>query len=152
MAFIGDCPDVAMLEDVLIAILDLLRHTPPGRVPLLAGMSGAQLFVSLLSREQPALRILGLHLLAHFVPYIQSGGYIFLLFIHFECCLDCLESCGLHCLAVQFLKSMLLLFSASFMALITLWRSHQCSGCAISRLTHAIYSAICPANCAAWHC
>lgn len=74
MAFIGDCPDVAMLEDVLIAVLDLLRHTPPGRIPLLAGMSGAQLFVSLLSREQPALRILGLHLLAHFVPYIQSGA------------------------------------------------------------------------------
>ena len=74
MAFIGDCPDVAMLEDVLIAVLDLLRHTPLGRIPLLAGMSGAQLFASLLSREQPALRILGLHLLAHFVPYIQSGA------------------------------------------------------------------------------
>lgn len=73
MAFIGDCPDVAMLEDVLIALLDLLRHTPPGRLPLLAGMSGARLFVSLLSREQPALRILGLHLLAHFIPYIQTG-------------------------------------------------------------------------------
>ena len=73
MAFIGDCPDVAMLEDVLIALLDLLRHPPPRRLPLLAGMSGARLFVSLLSREQPALRILGLHLLAHFIPYIQTG-------------------------------------------------------------------------------
>ena len=101
MAFIGDCPDVAMLEDVLIAILDLLRHTPPGRVPLLAGLSGAQLFVSLLSREQPALRILGLHLLAHFVPYIHSGVCISLLFLHFEC-LGCPESSGLRFLAVQF--------------------------------------------------
>ena len=92
LAFIGDCPDVAMLEDVLIAILDLLRHTPPGRIPGLAGASGAQLFVSLLSREQPALRILGLHLLAHFVPYIQSGaqpGW----HIH----VPCLASTGARC-------------------------------------------------------
>ena len=73
VAFVGDCPDVAMLEDVLIALLDLLRACPPGRLPLLAGASGAQLFVSLLSREQPALRILGMHLLAHFVPYMQTG-------------------------------------------------------------------------------
>lgn len=73
VAFVGDCPDVAMLEDVLITLLDLLRACPPGRLPLLAGASGAQLFVSLLSREQPALRILGLHLLAHFVPYMQTG-------------------------------------------------------------------------------
>lgn len=69
----GDCPDVAMLEDVLIALLDLLRACPPGRLPLLAGAAGAQLFVLLLSREQPVLRILGLHLLAHFVPYMQTG-------------------------------------------------------------------------------
>ncbi len=74
IAFVGDCPDVAMLEDLLIAILDLLRHTPPGRIPLLAGSGGAQLFVSLLSREQPALRILGLHLLAYFVPYMHVQG------------------------------------------------------------------------------
>ena len=74
VAFVGDCPDVAMLEDVLIALLDLLRVCPPGCLPLLAGASGAQLFVSLLSREQPALRILGLHLLAHFVPYMQTGA------------------------------------------------------------------------------
>lgn len=74
VAFIGDCPDVAMLEDVLIAILDLLRHTPPGRIPVLGGSGGAQLFISLLSREQPALRILGLHLLAFFVPYMHATG------------------------------------------------------------------------------
>ncbi|KAK9905588.1 hypothetical protein WJX75_002584 [Coccomyxa subellipsoidea] len=74
ISFIGDCSDVATLEDVLIAILDLLRHTPPGRIPLLAGSGGAQLFLSLLSREQPALRILGLHLLAYFVPYMHAKG------------------------------------------------------------------------------
>ena len=74
MAFVGDCADTAMLEDVLIALLDLLRATPAGRIPLLAGPGGAQLFVSLLGREQPALRILGLHLLAHFAPYLHASG------------------------------------------------------------------------------
>jgi hypothetical protein len=74
MAFIGDCADGVMLEDVLIAILDLLRHTPPGRIPLLSGSSGAQLFVTLLSREQPALRILGLHMLTYFVPYMHASA------------------------------------------------------------------------------
>lgn len=87
IAFIGDCPDVAMLEDVLIAILDLLRHTPPGRIPLLAGTGGAQLFVSLLSREQPALRILGLHLLAYFVPYMHAKG-ILLFIMYPPCCIE----------------------------------------------------------------
>ncbi len=82
---------MAMLEDVLIATLDLLRHTPPGRIPLLAGSGGAQLFVSLLSREQPALRILGLHLLAYFVPYMHAKGaspttYIgALMFVSIQC-------------------------------------------------------------------
>lgn len=74
VAFIGDCPDTAMLEDVLIAVLDLLRAVAPGRLPLLVRGGGACLFATLLSREQPALRILGLHLLAHFVPYIQTGS------------------------------------------------------------------------------
>jgi hypothetical protein len=82
ISFIGDCSDVATLEDVLIAILDLLRHTPPGRIPLLAGSGGAQLFLSLLSREQPAQRILGLHLLAYFVPYMHAKGFFLLCFSH----------------------------------------------------------------------
>ena len=74
VAFIGDCADVAMLEDVLVALLDLLRRTPAGRLPLLPGFGGAQLFVSLLGREQPGLRILGLHALAHLVPYMHAAG------------------------------------------------------------------------------
>ncbi len=74
MAFVGDCGDVAMLEDVLVALLDLLRRTPAGRLPLLPGFGGAQLFVSLLGREQPGLRILGLHALAHLVPYMHAAG------------------------------------------------------------------------------
>ena len=69
----GDCADTALLEDVLGALADLLRHTPGGRIPHLAGAGGAQLFLGLLSREQPGLRVLGLRLLAHFLPYLHAA-------------------------------------------------------------------------------
>ncbi|KAK9836952.1 hypothetical protein WJX81_002248 [Elliptochloris bilobata] len=64
VAFVGDCADAPMLEDVLVTLAALLAHTPPGRQPALSGLGGARLVVSLLSREQPALRMLGLRLLA----------------------------------------------------------------------------------------
>ena len=73
LAFVGDCADTALLEDVLSALADLLRHTPGGRVPHLAGAGGAQLFLNLLSREQPGLRVLGLRLLTHFLPYLHAA-------------------------------------------------------------------------------
>ena len=43
MAFVGDCPDVPMLEDVLVTLAALLAHTPPGRPPALSGLGGARL-------------------------------------------------------------------------------------------------------------
>ena len=64
VAFVGDCPDVLMLEDVLVTLAALLAHTPPGRPLALSGLGGARLVISLLSREEPALRMLGLRLLA----------------------------------------------------------------------------------------
>lgn len=74
MAFIGDCTDVPMLEDVLVTLAALLSHTPPGRPLLLSGLGGARLVVSLLSREQPALRMLGLRLLAICLRQVPALG------------------------------------------------------------------------------
>ncbi len=53
-----------MLEDVLVALAALLSHAARGRPPLLGSLGGARLVAPLLGRPQPALRMLGLRLLA----------------------------------------------------------------------------------------
>jgi len=64
VAFIGDCAEPPVLEDVLVALAALLSHAARGRPPLLGSLGGARLVAPLLSRPQPALRMLGLRLLA----------------------------------------------------------------------------------------
>ncbi|KAK9824084.1 hypothetical protein WJX72_007613 [[Myrmecia] bisecta] len=71
LAFIGDCPDVAMLEDVLGGLVALLTPGSSTRAPLAAGLravNAAYLCLSLLQREQQALRVLGLKLLSACLP------------------------------------------------------------------------------------
>ena len=70
VSFVGDCPDVGMLEDVLTALNDALQRGSPTHLPLVACLrahGGERLFMSLLQREQQTLRLLGLQLLTAFL-------------------------------------------------------------------------------------
>lgn len=71
VAFVGDCPDTELLQDVLQLTCELLHPSEPTHRPLLAALSqmgGVQLFLSLVQREQQPLRLLGLRILAAFSP------------------------------------------------------------------------------------
>ncbi len=72
VSFVGDCPDTELLQDVLELICSLLDPREATQRPLLACLAelgGVQLFMSLVQREQQALRVLGLRILAAFVPF-----------------------------------------------------------------------------------
>ncbi len=69
MSFVGDCPDEAMLEDVLSALQEALHPGSPTHQPLISCLElhgGERLFMSLLQREQQSLRLLGLQILTAF--------------------------------------------------------------------------------------
>ena len=69
MSFVGDCPDVALLEDVLSALQEALHHGSPTHQPLISCLEmhgGERLFMSLLQREQQSLRLLGLQIMTAF--------------------------------------------------------------------------------------
>lgn len=69
VSFVGDCPDAAMLEDVLSALQEALHHGSPTHQPLISCLrlhGGERLFMSLLQREQQSLRLLGLQILTAF--------------------------------------------------------------------------------------
>ncbi|GAB4815481.1 hypothetical protein N2152v2_002527 [Parachlorella kessleri] len=66
ISFVGDCSDAALVEDVLSTLCALLRRESLARMPLLVclqQLGGPALFLSLVSREQPTLRMLGLKLI-----------------------------------------------------------------------------------------
>ena len=67
----GACPDVQLLEDVLNQLCEVLHPREPSSASIIQGLQtlgGAQLFATLLQREQQYLRVLGLRLLAFFLP------------------------------------------------------------------------------------
>ena len=75
VSFVGDCPEVGMLEDVLTALNDALHRGSPTHAPLVACLrahGGERLFMSLLQREQQTLRLLGLQLLTAFLGPADS--------------------------------------------------------------------------------
>lgn len=75
VSFVGDCPDTEVLHDVLELICSLLHPQEPTQRPLLAclaDLGGVQLFMSLVQREQQSIRVLGLRIIAAFVPFPSS--------------------------------------------------------------------------------
>ena len=67
----GACTDVQLLEDVLNQLCEVLHPRDPSSASIIQGLhtlGGAQLFATLLQREQQCLRVLGLRLLAFFLP------------------------------------------------------------------------------------
>lgn len=72
VSFVGDCPDTEVLHDVLELMCNLLHPHEASQRPLLAclaDLGGIQLFMSLVQREQQSIRVLGLRILAAFVPF-----------------------------------------------------------------------------------
>ena len=68
----GDCPDTEVLHDVLELMCNLLHPHEASQRPLLAclaDLGGIQLFMSLVQREQQSIRVLGLRIVAAFVPF-----------------------------------------------------------------------------------
>ena len=77
MSFVGDCPDTEVLHDVLELMCNLLHPQEASQRPLLAclaGLGGVQLFMSLVQREQQSIRVLGLRIIAAFVPFPSSSA------------------------------------------------------------------------------
>lgn len=77
VSFLGDCPDPAVVEDVLAALQQALARGSPTHGPLLACLrahGGARLFTSLLQREQEPLRLAGLQLMVAFFQQQQQQG------------------------------------------------------------------------------
>lgn len=71
MSFVGDCQDTELLQDALELICSLLQRHAPTQRPMLAileQLGGVQLFMSLMQREQQSVKILGLRILAAFLP------------------------------------------------------------------------------------
>ena len=71
VSFVGDCPDTEVLHDILELMCSLLHPHEPSQRPLLAclgDLGGVQLFMSLVQREQQSIRVLGLRIIAAFVP------------------------------------------------------------------------------------
>ena len=72
VSFVGDCPDSDLLQDVLeltCSLLDPRQGTHRPLLACLAELGGVQLFMSLVQREQQPIRVLGLRILAAFVPF-----------------------------------------------------------------------------------
>ncbi|KAL3153518.1 hypothetical protein ABBQ38_011849 [Trebouxia sp. C0009 RCD-2024] len=72
VSFVGDCPDTEVLHDVLELMCSLLHPHEASQRPLLAclaDLGGIQLFMSLVQREQQSIRVLGLRIIAAFVPF-----------------------------------------------------------------------------------
>ena len=81
VSFVGECPDIPMLEDVLSAFHEVLHYGTPTHQPLVSCLKqhgGERLFMSLLQREQQSLRLLGLQILTSFqgheAPSQSHGG------------------------------------------------------------------------------
>ena len=75
VSFVGDCTDTEVLHDVLELICTLLAPHEATQRPLLAclaDLGGVQLFMSLVQREPQSIRILGLRIIAAFVPFPAS--------------------------------------------------------------------------------
>lgn len=76
VSFVGDCPDTEVLHDVLELMCSLLHPHEASQRPLLsclADLGGVQLFMSLVQREQQSIRVLGLRIIAAFVPFHASS-------------------------------------------------------------------------------
>ena len=72
VSFVGDCPDTEVLHDVLELMCSLLQPHEASQPPLLAclaDLGGVRLFMSLVQREQQSIRVLGLRIIAAFVPF-----------------------------------------------------------------------------------
>lgn len=75
VSFVGACTDVQLLEDVLNQLCEVLHPREASSVAIiqrLQTLGGAQLFATLLQREQQYLRVLGLRLLAFFLPGLPA--------------------------------------------------------------------------------
>ena len=71
VSFVGDCPDTEVLHYVRELMCSLLHPHEASQRPLLAclgDLGGVQLFMSLVQREQQSIRVLGLRIIAAFVP------------------------------------------------------------------------------------
>ena len=75
VSFVGACTDVQLLEDVVNQLCEVLHPREASSVAIIQGLhtlGGAQLFATLLQREQQYLRVLGLRLLAFFLPGLPA--------------------------------------------------------------------------------
>lgn len=71
ISFVGDCQDTDSLQDVLELLCKLLQRNETTQRPMLAileRLGGVELFTSLVQREQQTLKVLGLRILAAFIP------------------------------------------------------------------------------------
>ena len=71
VSFVGDCQDTDSLQDVLELLCKLLHRNEGTQRPMLAvleRLGGVKLFTSLVQREQQILKVLGLRILAAFIP------------------------------------------------------------------------------------
>ena len=67
----GDCQDTDLLQNTLELICSLLQRHSTTQRPMLAileQLGGVQLFMSLVQREQQSVKILGLRIVAAFLP------------------------------------------------------------------------------------
>lgn len=77
LAYVGDGPDMETSEAVLSGLADVL-HRPTVQRALASHIhsyGGPCLFASLLQREQPSLRIIGLQIWSALVANPHSGGF-----------------------------------------------------------------------------
>ena len=76
-AFVGDCQDNALLEDMLLLLLVALQPSNPGCATAVAGLhaiGGPRVLLSLLSRSSQTIRLLGLKLLSAFAAVTRPTG------------------------------------------------------------------------------
>lgn len=76
-AFIGDCQDNALLEDMLQLLLVALQPSHSGCAVAVAGLhaiGGPRVLLSLLSRSSQTIRLLGLKLLSAFAAVTRPTG------------------------------------------------------------------------------
>ena len=77
LAFVGDCPDRGMLEDVvgcLFAVTQPVAACGAATSQVVADAGGASLFLPLLRQPSKALQVLALRLIGQFGGTLNSGG------------------------------------------------------------------------------
>ena len=84
IAFVGDSPDLTTMEDVLSGLADALHKSglQQSLATLMRGHGGPCLFTSLLQREQPSLRVIGIQIISSLVASspAQDGAGMLLFF------------------------------------------------------------------------